>query len=137
MAVINGTKLILFVDGTAVGSLRDNSITISDALIGATTKDSNGWDESISGLKSFNGTGSGLYDPLNSNVTADDIVAKIIAGTKCEVAFGTGDNSDIAYYGDIYFENLSLAAPMEDAASYDFSFKGTAALTKGTFPIPS
>lgn len=134
MAVLNGTKLLIFVDGTQVGSLMDNSITINTDLPDATSKDSGGWAEHITGLKDWSGSGSQLYDPLNADTTADDIIAKIIAGTQVVIVFGTNVTGDTYYYGNAHFQNLSINAPMEAAANADFSFVGTGPLASGVTP---
>jgi predicted secreted protein len=132
--VLNGTSLVIFVDGVQVGCLQENQISINVDLPDATCKDSGGYANHIKGLKDWQVSGSGLYDPDNSDFTADDIVDKILNGTSVVVAFTTNETGSIVYKGSADFQNLSISAPMEAASGFDFSLKGNGPLLVSVAP---
>jgi len=134
MAIINGTNLLVFVDGTAVASSQDCQITLNNDLPDATTKDSEGWSEHIVGLKDWSGSCSGLYDPANANTTIEDIMETIINGTEVEIRFGVAANGSVFYRGNAHFSSAGITAPMEAASSYDISFTGNGPLEAGIYP---
>ncbi len=134
MAIINGTDLLVFVDGTAIASSQDCQITLNGDLPDATTKDSDGWAEHIVGLKDWSGSCSGLYDPLNANTTIEDIMATIIAGSEVEIRFGVAANGSVFYRGNAHFSSASITAPHHSPSGYDVSFTGNGPLEAGVYP---
>ena len=75
MAKFNGNDLVLAINSTEGSELafahsQSASISFSNALIDVTSKDSNSWEEMISGRKSFSISTDGLADFVNSETTA-------------------------------------------------------------------
>tara|TARA_R110000803_G_scaffold102638_9_gene170753 strand:- start:492 stop:905 length:414 start_codon:yes stop_codon:yes gene_type:complete len=132
VGVLNGTNLVIYVDGNAVGHATTHSITISDALRSITTKDSAGWEESLQGLRSWSLSGDGMT-ALDASYTVDDLTALITARTSVTVRFSTNNSGDQYWTGSAILESLDMSSPLEDSVTYSFSLKGTAALTNPTF----
>ena len=142
MAKFNGNDLVL-----AIGSSDSNetkfahaqtaSISFSNSLVDVTTKDSNSWDEMISGRKSFTITTDGLadFDDVASATSTEGFSDLAIAGTVVFFEFTrptgsltTGDQ--LGWTGQAYIESFDVSGASDDAVTYSVSLKGTGALTK-------
>lgn len=132
MAVINGTSLVIYIDGTAVGSAQNHSITMNNALRNITTKDSAGFEESLDGLVSWSCSGDGLLDLSDSN-NVTDLTALLLAGTAVTIRYTTNTSGEEYWTGSGLMESIDMTSPTEDNVSYSFSIKGTGALTNPTF----
>lgn len=131
MAVINGRTLVILINGNVIGHAKNHSIEMSDAGIDTTSKDSAGFETSIGGLKSVSLSGDGLID-YSDSYTVDDLTSAWLAGTIVSYQFTTDTSSEKYWTGNGRIEQLSMSAANEEAATYSFSIKGTAALTNPT-----
>jgi len=134
--VFNGTNLILkfAADGVAVAAIGHStscSLSFSNDLPEATTKDSGGFQEVISGVKSGEISFEGLvaYDDGNNAIEASDL---LIAGTKIDWKFGTIVVGDEHYLGEGYLSSVEMSAEMESPVTYSGSITTTGAITKVT-----
>lgn len=126
--VINGRNLVLLINGNVIGHAKNHSIEISNSLIDTTSKDAAGWETNIAGLKSVSLSGDGLI-ALDDTYTVDDLTTVLIAGTAVSYQYTTDVSGDKYWTGSGRIESLSMNAPNEEASTYTFSIKGTAALT--------
>jgi TP901-1 family phage major tail protein len=126
MAIENGTDIIVSIGATPVAYATSGSITITQDLPDATTKDSGGWNESIAGAKSWSISGSGMID-FGASYGGSQIFNNLKNGDLVNVSFGkTGSG---VWSGQARVANLSLTADVEVSATYDFEFTGVGTLT--------
>ena len=124
----DGTTYGFVDDGDALAHTIDATLSISQELPDATTKDSNKWVEHITGNKSWEVSGSGLV-ALDNSFNADYLIQALMNGTRLAIAFSTNVSGDTTYYGDISVSASSINAPQNSAVGFDFTFVGTGALT--------
>ena len=134
--VFNGTDLVLkFIEdgGTLepLGHSTSCSMTITHDLPDATTKDSSGFSEVISGLRSFEISFDGLVDYTDDGTAqnADTIIALITGRNKIDFTFGTATSGDQLISGEGFIASLEISAEMESAVTYSGSITGTGSLT--------
>ena len=148
MAVFNGNDLVLAIHTTsgsevAFAHAQSASISFSDSLIDVTTKDSNSWEEMISGRKSFTISTDGLFDldDVTSRTSGEQFSDYAIAGTQIFFTFqrsanatggalSTGDQT--GWSGSAFIESFEVSAGSDESVSYSVSLKGTGALVKTT-----
>ena len=141
MARFNGNELVLAI-GT-VGSEQKfayattSSISFSNSLIDVTTKDSDSWEEMISGRKSFTLSADGVadFDDVTNTQSTEQFSDLAIAGTSVGFTFqrpSTGLSSgDLeGWSGSAFIESFDISGPTDDKVTYTVSLKGTGALTK-------
>lgn len=135
LGVFNGTDLLLkLTDGTSIatstiiGHSTSCTLTLSNDLPEATTKDSNGFQEVIAGVKSGEISFEGLiaYDDDANPVDFADI---LLARRAVSWTFGT-DNSDPIYSGSGFLSSVEMSAEMESPATYSGSITVNGAITK-------
>ena len=127
--VFNGTNLLIKVEGTVVGHTTSCTLSVSLDAADATTKDSNGWAESIAGLKSGEVSFDGLVDYSDSN-NSEWLLDLLIARTKVVVVFGTAATGDSIYTADAYVTSLEQTAEMEAAVTYSGTLTITGPIVK-------
>lgn len=139
-SVFNGTNLVLklIADGgtlEALGHSTSCSMTISHDLPEATTKDSSGYQEVISGLRSAEISFEGLIDYTdagNSLKNVDGIASLITGRNKIDWSFGTGTSGDTVFTGEGFIASLEQSAEMESAATYSGTITVTGSITQST-----
>jgi predicted secreted protein len=133
--VFNGTDLLLkLTDGTSIatstiiGHSTSCSLSLSNDLPEATTKDSNGFQEVIAGVKSGELSFEGLiaYDDDANPVDFADI---LIARRAVTWTFGTADAADTVYTGSGFLSSVEMSAEMESPATYSGSITINGAIT--------
>lgn len=134
--VFNGTDLVLkfIADGGTLEPLGHStscSLTITHDLPDATTKDSGGYAEVISGLRSFEISFDGLVDYTDDGTSQNaDTIALLINGrNKVDFSFGTATSGDQLITGEGFISSLEVSAEMESAVTYSGSITGTGSLT--------
>ena len=132
--VFNGTNLLLkfAADGTAVAAIGHStscSLSLSNDLPEATTKDSAGFQEVIAGVKSGEISFEGLvaYDDANNAIEAADL---LLDRTKIDWTFGTDAVGDNIYKGEGFLSSVEMSAEMESPVTYSGSITVTGAITK-------
>lgn len=127
----NGTNLILKVEDTAVGHTTSCTLTLSNDLPEATTKDSSGFQEVIAGVMSGEISFEGLVaydDSLNAIEFADYLLAR----TQLTCVFGTAASGDDVYTAEGFLSSVEMSAEMESPVSYSGSITLTGSITKST-----
>jgi len=127
--VFNGTNLLLKVEDTTVGHTTSCTLTISHDLPEATTKDSAGWQEVISGVRSGEISFEGLVD-YSDTANAIELADYIINRTQITAVFGTVESGDSIYTAEGYISSIEQSAEMESPVSYSGSITITGAIVK-------
>lgn len=129
--VFNGTDLLIKVEGTTIGHTTSCSLSITHDLPDATTKDSGGWQEVISGLRSAEVSFDGLID-YSDDANANELVDYVINRTQVTVVFGTATSGDVIYTAEGYIASIEQSAEMEAAISYSGTITITGPIVKST-----
>ena len=125
---INGSDLVLFIGSTPIASSRSCSISMSVNMADATTKDNEGYSESVPTTRSWEISADGLA-AWDGNVV--ERMNAFQNRTALSVKFSPRilESGDKFYSGIAYLESLEIDAPMEDGVSYSVSLKGSGKLT--------
>lgn len=136
MAIINATNVVIKVALTEGGTptyplvhCTSASLSISREMIDSTTKSSQGWSESLPGLKSWEISGDGFADVSVAvgAIYPDSIVDRMLeANPICEVQF---EIDSVDYTGSVYINSVSIDGGVEENATYSISMTGTSTLT--------
>ncbi len=127
--VINGTDLILYVDGVAIGGSQSHDLTLDRDLPDASTKDSAGWAENIGGQKSWSIDCSGLV-MFDAAFGFEELFDLFESGELVTLVFGTQISGDVQFDGGARLSSLSESAGNEDSTSFSVSFTGSGPITK-------
>jgi hypothetical protein len=129
--VFNGTNLLVKVEGTVIGHTTSCTLSISHDIADATTKDSAGWSEGISGLRSGEISFDGLVDYSDSN-SVIDLIALISSRTQVTCVFGTAATGDTIYTAEGYIASIEQTGEMEAAVTFSGSITLTGAIVAST-----
>lgn len=134
--VFNGTNLVLkaIADGgtlATIGHTTSCSMSITQDLPDATTKDSAGYAENINGLRSFEISFDGLVDYTDSQ-NAAEFINHIKDRDKLDFSFGTAASGDQLIEGECRVASIEVSGEMESAVTYSGTLTGTGALTIST-----
>lgn len=132
-SVTNGTNLILKVIGdggtlAAVGHTTSCTISLTNDMADATTKDSSGFSESIAGLISGEISFDGLIDYTDSN-GGTQLANFLLARTKVDFSYGTENTGNTIYTGEGFLTGLEITGEMESAITYSGSIQITGTIT--------
>jgi len=133
--LINGTDLIVKIGTDTVAYATSCSLELSADEIDQTSKDSGGWKDIASGLRSWNISCDALYVNNAAAATTEgfpELTTALIARTAVTVhfTFVTPATGDYVYEGSAILSSLSLSTGVEDQATYSATFNGTGALTQ-------
>jgi predicted secreted protein len=133
MSVLNGSDILLYdADSNFPLMCQTNvTITLNDAMIDATCKQSAGYSVSLPGLRDFAFTADALVD-FNEGVSDTGITtlfAAYDARTPINILISNPVIPQGYYTGLTYIESIEVNAPMEDVVSYTVSFTGTYTIT--------
>lgn len=132
-SVFNGTNLLLSVEGDVLGHTTSCSLSLSNDLPEATTKDSNGFQEVIAGVISGEISFDGLVD-YSDTANAIELADYLLARTQITCVFGTAETGDAIYTAEGFLSSVEQSAEMESPVSYSGSITLTGAITKSTNP---
>ena len=132
-SVFNGTNLLLSVEGNVLGHTTSCSLSLSNDLPEATTKDSNGFQEVIAGVISGELSFDGLVD-YSDTANAIELADFLLARTQITCVFGTAETGDAIYTAEGYLSSVEQSAEMESPVSYSGSITLTGAITKSVNP---
>tara|TARA_B110000483_G_scaffold57008_1_gene71305 strand:+ start:1377 stop:1778 length:402 start_codon:yes stop_codon:yes gene_type:complete len=128
MAVFNGTNLILSIEGATLGHTTSCNLSLSSDLPEATTKDSAGFSEVITGTKSGEISFDGLVDYTDSSNSVE-LADFLLAGTALTCVFGTAASGERIYTAEGFLNSIEVSAEMESPVSYSGSITLTGAIT--------
>ena len=119
------------------GELKDFTLTVAQGALDATSKDSAGWKEFLSGLNEWGGSGSGLYLLESSNGGQVSAWAALTQGNLLSVTFYEGSSASITggttwqkYTGTAVITGFDIESPLDGAAGLKIALKGTGPITK-------
>jgi len=134
MSVLNGSDILLYDADTDFPLMCQRSVTVTmnDAMIDATCKQSNGYSVSLPGLREFAFTADALvdFDEGASDIGITTLFAAYDAKTPINIAIANPVIPVGYYIGLAYVESIEINAPMEDVVSYTVSFTGTFEITQ-------
>ena len=133
MSVLNGSDILLYdADSNFPLMCQTNvTITLNDAMIDATCKQSAGYAVNLPGLRDFAFTADALVN-LNEGVSDLGITTLFDAynaRTPINILISNPVLATAYYTGLAYVESIEVNAPMEDVVSYTVSFTGTYTIT--------
>jgi TP901-1 family phage major tail protein len=125
---LNGSDLLVYIGANPVAFSRSCSISMNVNMADATTKDNNGYAESIPTTRSWECSVDGL-GVWNSNIK--EFMAAFTGKTLLDIKVKPRNAaaSDLIYSGKCYIESLEISGEMEEGVTYSASLKGTGALT--------
>lgn len=129
--VFNGTSLILKIEGTALGHTTSCSMTFNADLPEATSKDSSGYQELITGVKSGEISFDGLV-AYDDSANAIELADYLIAGTQLTCIFGTAATGDAVYTAEGFLSSIEMSAEMESPVTYSGSISTSGSIVKST-----
>lgn len=133
MSVLNGSDILLYdADSNFPLMCQTNvTITLNDAMIDATCKQSAGYSVSLPGLRDFAFTADALVDfnEGGSDLGITTLFAAYDARTPINILISNPVLATAYYTGLAYVESIEVNAPMEDVVSYTVSFTGTYTIT--------
>ena len=133
MSVLNGSDILLYDADTDFPLMCQTNVTITlnDAMIDATCKQSAGYSVSIPGLRDFAFTADALvdFDEGGSDLGITTLFAAYDARTPINILISNPVIPQGYYTGLTYIESIEVNAPMEDVVSYTVSFSGTYTIT--------
>ena len=100
--------------------------------IPTTTKDSDGWDEFIGGLKRWSGSGTAIlaFTPGSGKANFETVLGEFLTGDRLAPAkFTTSKSGDKEIAGTIFLDSIEVSAVMESAMEISFAFTGSGAPT--------
>ena len=135
MAIVNATDVVIkLIDGagnTPTANLlfaTSASLSISMDLRDSTTKASNGFQDNLAGLKSWEVSGDGFVDLTSTANSTKGLITQMLSATpEVEVRFGTTASGEF-YTGSAFITSISIDAGVEENATYSISLQGNGAL---------
>lgn len=133
--VFNGSNLLIKVadDGsspTTIGHSTSCTISFTNDMADATTKDSSGFSEVIAGLRSAEISFDGLIDYTDGSSGGAEIAHKLLTRQKCDFSFGTAATGDTVYTGEGFISSCEISGAMEEAVTYSGTITVTGAITE-------
>lgn len=134
--VFNGTNLLIKIADdagtpTAIGHTTSCTISFTNDMADATTKDSSGFSEVIPAVRSAEISFDGLVDYTDGN-GGGEIAHKLLTRQKCDFTFGTAATGDTIYSGEGYVSSCEISGTMEEAVTYSGTITVTGAITEST-----
>ena len=129
----NGTDCLVYVDvsstPTAIAGSTENTLTVNGEVIDVTTKDSQGWRDLMAGLASWSISGAGKFDDAAA-FGYSDLLALLVAKAPVTIRMSFEESGVPYWTGEAIITSLELAAPLEDAVTFSYTFEGTGVLTE-------
>ena len=122
MAKINGTLLLIYVDGVLIASQQECTLNLSVDLPDISTKDDEGWAKHMNGQRSFEVSIDGLVS--TTGLSAAGLLAYIESRTNLLLVIeGAG-----TYFSEASITSVELSASKENPIALSGSMKGTGAV---------
>jgi predicted secreted protein len=131
MSKINGTLMLVNLDGVAIAHTTSATLNIDVDLFDTTNKGSGGWDENDHGRRSWSIDVDGLVD-YSTGLNIGGLMDMILQREDAVMLFSSGVIGHEEFSGTVRLASLSLTADQEDAVSFSGSLTGSGQLTKST-----
>jgi len=119
MATINGTDIVVTINGTTIGHSVALVLDLGQDLPDASSRDSLGWAEHIQGLRSASLSIGGLTD-YSDSMNFNEFAGFMITRQSIDFRF---TSSGATFYGEASVEDIEELANFEDVASYNLELK--------------
>jgi predicted secreted protein len=129
---INGTNLLVYVEGTAVAASKTCKLTIKHDTRDCTSKDSDGWEKKGEGKRSWSMSCDGLVVFDATTQGTDDLMGFITSRHEVTLKFSTETTQQGYWYGVGYITGLDIDAANEETVGYSATFEGSESLTYAT-----
>ena len=129
---INGTNLLVYIDGTAVAGSKTCKLSVKHDTRDCTTKDSAGWEKRGNGKRSWTISCDGLVAFDASNKGIDDLFGYVTSREQLSLKFSTTTSGDSYWYGEAFIDSLDIDAGNEESVGYSASFSGSETLAIAT-----
>lgn len=116
-----------------IGGQRGCTLNRSSDTLDVTSKDSEGWQENLSGLKNWGVDTDGLI--VKDDEALDYLEECFMNGTEVPVVVATPLGKK--YKGNVIITDFPLEAPYDDAATYSVSFTGSGKLESVSDTTPA
>jgi len=135
MAIQNATNVVLSVTTAAglepIAHCTSASISVNMDLRDSTTKSSDGWQDNLGGLKSWELSGDAFVevDPSSDGNKAylEELYDEFADREAITCTFGM---TGLTFTGQALITSISIDAGVEENATYSISLTGTGAITK-------
>ena len=124
MSVINSNSFLLLKGTTVIGHSKSTSFNINVDLPDATNKDSAGWTEVITGVRSGTINCECLTD-YSDSLNFDEIVDMLITKQKAVFYFKQPTNTRLILRGEGYISTVDETAEFENATSFNIEINLT------------
>ena len=128
MSVINSTSFLLLKGSTVLGHSKSTNISINLDLPDATNKDSAGWSEVITGVRSGTISCECLTD-YSDALNFEQIAEMIITKQKAVFYFKQPTNTRLVLRGEGYVSSVDETAEFETATSFNLEINLTGIFT--------
>jgi len=133
MSVLNGSDILIYDADTNFPLMCQTNVTITlnDAMIDATCKQSAGYSVLLPGLRDFAFTADALvdFDEDVNDLGITTLFAAYDARTPINILISNPVIPQGYYVGLTYIDSIEVNAPMEDVVTYTVSFTGTYTIT--------
>ena len=141
--VINGSDLMLFINGNSIAFATSHSLSLSAETVETSSKDNGGkWTSKSVRKLSWNTNTENLYSTEGEGTVFSELFNLWTAGTEIDVIFALSSDSSESvpeegwtpsttgqYKGKVVITSLELNAPNGDNATFSASFEGVGAIT--------
>lgn len=129
--VINGTSLLVYVDGTAISYTTSCSINITGpGTFPVSTKDSYEWVQKLKAEgASWTVSADGMFALDGSGVDMRSIFNLFDRNQTVTIKMATSDAADEFFSGSAVATSFSVDAPDNDASTFSVEFEGLGDLT--------
>jgi len=133
MAIVNATSFLLAKETTVLGHSTSTVINFDHNLIDITNKDSQGWQEFLSGVRSGSIKSEGLSS-YSDTLNFDELEAMLITREVADFYFKNPANENLIIRGTGYISSVSETAESENVSTYEveISLTGVYAITDAT-----
>jgi hypothetical protein len=120
MAKMNGTLILLKVEGNVIEALTTNSFESSTDMIECTSKSSGRFKEFIPGEMGATISFEGKYNDTGTgaNLTMADLMGYYTAGTKIDFVMGGTTASNEIVEGEGYLSDITWDAPQNEITTF-------------------
>jgi hypothetical protein len=134
---VSGTLVKLFKGTVPFANLISNDWSIDKTMINVSSKSSSGWDEFIVGRGSWTVSCESIteYDTSvgTSEMSLEDILTDLMAGTSWSIVVGTGVSGDMKLSGAAFIKSAKGTNPDNDKSTFTVELQPTGAPTLSTF----
>lgn len=131
MSAINGTTIILDIDGSPLAMMADSVLNVEQDLPASSNKDNSGWADHINGERSWSIDLDGEAD-FGNNANVETLLDLILNRSNPSIEFATSTSGDVKVTGNVSLANMNVGSPNEDVAPVGGSLTGKGELSKSS-----